>query len=136
MGLTCSQYELTNYSLSFSRCGNRRVHRTAFCTNKSNERTYRHLHTIFPQNFAMARFYSKAQFDVAIIRGQLDFEGSIHRISTHTHTCTTSIISLFVCTNNPCVHMYIATDPFTMRQDFKHGAYWDVLTEHAVTFRE
>ena len=53
--------------------------------------------TVFPRNLAAARFYFKAPFGAATIRGQLDFEGGVYR-DRYARTYTASIISLVVCT--------------------------------------
>ena len=55
------------------------------------------VHTVFPRNLAKARFYFKAPFDAATIRGRLDFEGGVYR-DRYARTYTASIISLVVCT--------------------------------------
>ena len=39
--------------------------------------TYTYMHTVFPRNFATARFYFKDQFGAVTIQGWLDFKGSI-----------------------------------------------------------
>ena len=51
-------------------------------------------YTVFPRNLAAARFYFKAPFGAATIRGQLDFEGSVYR-DRHARAYTASIISLY-----------------------------------------
>ena len=53
--------------------------------------------TVFPRNLAAARFYFKAPFGAATIRGRLDFEGGVYR-DRYARTYTASIISLVVCT--------------------------------------
>ena len=49
--------------------------------------------TVFPRNLAAARFYFKAPFGAATIRGRLDFEGGVYR-DRYARTYTASIISL------------------------------------------
>ena len=68
--------------------------------------------TVFPRNFASARFYFKALIDEATIRGWLDFEGGVYR-DQHARVYTASIISLFVCTYNVRALTYIVIDPVT-----------------------
>ena len=51
------------------------------------------INTVFPRNLAAARFYFKAQFGAATIRGWLDFE------------------AYFVSTYNARAHTYIPGDP-------------------------
>ena len=48
--------------------------------------------TVFPQNLAAARFYFKALFGAASIRGRLDFEGGVYR-DRYAHAYTAPIIS-------------------------------------------
>ena len=60
------------------------------------------LHTVFPQNLTVARFYFKVQFDAATIWGRLDFKGGVYR-DWQAHSST---ISLFVCMYNARAHMH------------------------------
>ena len=68
--------------------------------------------TIFPQNLAVVRFYFKAPFGAATIRGWLDFECGIYR---DQHSCAYTInllhTSIYECTYNACVHMHTSVDP-------------------------
>ena len=59
---------------------------------KISMHTYATEHTVFPRNLAAARFYFKALFGAATIRGRLDFEGGVYR-DRYAHAYTTPIIS-------------------------------------------
>ena len=84
--------------------------------------------SVFPRNLTVARFYFQALFGAAIIRGWLDFEGSVYG-NRHVRAHTASIISLFVCTYNACAYTCKSCWPFTMQRDFEGGIYWDELAE-------
>ena len=73
--------------------------------------------TVFPRNLAAVRVYFKAFFDVATIRGWLDFEGSVYR-DQHACACTASVMSLIVCTymSNVYAHTYTVGDPIPCRE--------------------
>ena len=90
-------------------------------------------YTVFPRNLAAARFYFKAQFGAATIRGRLDFEGGVYR-DRHACAHTTSIISLFVCTYNVHAHMYIAVDPLPCGEISRAAFIGKSLQKHAAGF--
>ena len=81
--------------------------------------------TVFPRNLAAARFYFKALFGAATIRGRRQ-----QRL-TRTRVYTASIISLAPS----CMHVKCACTygnccwPLTMQRDFKGGIYWDELAD-------
>ena len=99
---------------------------------KSSKR--KSVYTIFPRNLAAARFYFKAQFGVATIRGRLDFEGGVYR-DRHACAHTASIISLFVCTYNARAHTYIAVDLLPFGEISREAFIGKSLQKHAATFR-
>ena len=86
--------------------------------------------TVFPRNLAAARFYFKAQFGAATIRGRPDFEGGVYR-DRRARAYTTSIIILFVHVKCACAYGN-SCRPLTMRRDFEGGVYWDVLADRCV----
>ena len=89
--------------------------------------------TVFPRNLAAARFYFKAPFGAATIRGRLDFEGGVYR-DRYARTYTASIIILRSCMH-ACAYGNCCR-PLTMRRDFEggvyHGTSWQI---NAATFR-
>ena len=89
--------------------------------------------TVYPRNLAAARFYFKAPFGAATIRGRLDFEGGVYR-DRYVRTYTASIIILRSCMH-ACAYGNCCR-PLTMRRDFEggvyHGTSWQI---NAATFR-
>ena len=84
--------------------------------------------TVFPQNLAVVRFYFKAPFDAAIIRGQLDFEGDIYRDrhATRIHSFNNEPSCMHVkclCAYGNCCRSLI------MWRDLEGGVYWDELAD-------
>ena len=90
--------------------------------------------TVFPRNLAAARFYFKAQFGAATIRGRLDFEDGIYQ-DRHARVHTASIISLFVRMYNARAHMYIAVDPLPCSEISRAAFIGKSLQKHVATFR-
>ena len=62
------------------------------------------MNTVFPRNLITVRFNFKALYNVATIRGRLDFEGGVYR-DRHARAYTASIVSLFVCWYDARTHM-------------------------------
>ena len=87
------------------------------------------MYTVFPRNLAAARFYFKAPFGAATIRGRLDFEGGVYR-DQYARTYTASIISLRSCMHVKCPCAYgNCCRSLTMWRDFEGSVYWDELAD-------
>ena len=78
--------------------------------------------TVFPRNLAAARFYFKALFGAATIRGR-----RLQRsIRTHVHSFNNKPSCMHV--KCPCAYGNCCRS-LTMRQDFEGGVYWDKLAD-------
>ena len=86
------------------------------------------IYTVFPRNLAVARFYFKAPFGAATIRGRLDFEGGVYRdrYPRHVHSFNNKPSCMHV--KCPCAYGNFYR-PLTMRRDFEGGVYWDEMAD-------
>ena len=79
-------------------------------------------YTVFPRNLAAARFYFKAPFGAATIRGR--------RLQRSTRTRVHSFNNKPICMHVKCACAYgNCCRPLTMRRDFEGGVYWDELAD-------
>ena len=51
------------------------------------------------------------------------------------HVCTASIVSLFICMCNACVHMYVVVDPLPCGEVSRVASLGMSWLKYAVTFR-
>ena len=93
-------------------------------------------YTVFRQNLTVVRFYFKAPFGAATIRGRLDFKCSIYR-DQHSHTYTISLLHtcIYECAYNACVHiMHTSLDPLLCSK-ISRAVFIEVnWQKYAVTF--